>query len=168
MTCIQRDAEIDLILRSIEDEFQKGLAINLEHPEFTPVHPLGILSGYWISGVYESLRLLKARNLLEAGEQFADLFRRVELVRIALDKHEIASERKLLKKGPLSMLRRAMGNAPETEYVYSAADDQRAYIMPMGLSPRGSITWQPLDLRTDANPVVERRWVSEQIIAFWG
>jgi hypothetical protein len=163
---IQREGEIDMVLRCIEDEFQSGQTTNLEDPILSPLNYQIMMSNYWVGGVYESLRLLKERKLLDEGERFFDLFRAVELVRITVDKHEIAGERRL--KEPLQMVRQPPKGDATDASVYSTADNSRGYIMPTGLSPRGSVIWQPIDVKASTNRLVERCWIAEQIIELWG
>jgi hypothetical protein len=165
MASIQRDGEIDMLIRSIEDEIAGGKS-NLDDPLLSPVQSLLTLSNYWISSVYEALRLLRARERLENTAECVALFRAIELVRITIDKHEIANERHL--KEPLELARTpAKGDATDV-YVYNRNDSARAHIMPTGLSPRGSVVWQPVDVKSQSDQPIERRWVSEQIIAIWG
>ena len=165
MTSVQRDGDIDMVLRSVEDEIASG-ASNLQDPIQSPLHYLNHLSSCWISSVYETLRLLRDRKQLEETDRVADLYRAIELVRITIDKHEIAGEGKL--KVPLQMTRLPAKGDPTDAYVYARNDNSRAYIMPTGLSARGSVVWQPVDLKANAQRIVERRWVSEQIIELWG
>jgi hypothetical protein len=165
MVSVQRDGDIDLVLRSVEDEIASGES-NLQDPILSPVNYLIHLSSCWISGVYETLRLLRSRDQLEQTDRVADLFRAVELVRITIDKHEIAGDNKL--GAPLQMTRLPTTGAPTDAYVYARNDSSRAHIMPTGLSPRGSVIWQPVDLKTSTHRLVERRCVSEQIIELWG
>jgi hypothetical protein len=166
MMSIQRDGDVDMVLRSVEDEIQNGQATNPQDPILSPYHYLMMLSNYWVGGVYESLRLLRERKLLDEGERSSELFRAVELVRITIDKHEIAGERRL--KEPLQMFRRPGRGDASDAYVYQTDDAARAHIMPSGLSARGSVMWQPIDVKADASPWVERRWISEQMIELWG
>jgi hypothetical protein len=165
MPSVQRDGDIDMVLRSVEDEIASG-ASNLQDPIQSPLHYLNHLSSYWISSVYETLRLLRDRKQLEVSDRVADLFHAIELVRITIDKHEIAGDGKL--KAPLQMTRLPSKDDPTDAYVYARNDNSRAYIMPTGLSARGSVVWQPVDLKANAQRIVERRWVSEQIIELWG
>jgi hypothetical protein len=165
MTSVQRDGDIDMVLRSVEDEIASG-ATNLQDPILSPLHYLNHLSNCWISSVYETLRLLRGRKKLEESDQAADLFRAIELVRMTIDKHEIAGESGL--KAPLQMTRLSANGEPTDAYVYARNDSSRGHIMPTGLSPRGSLIWQPFDVKANAHRLVERRWVSEQIIALWG
>jgi hypothetical protein len=131
MTSVQRDGDIDMVLRSVEDEIASG-ASNLQDPIQSPLHYLNHLSSCWISSVYETLRLLRDRKQLEETDRVADLFRAIELVRITIDKHEIAGDGKL--KVPLQMTRLPAKGDPTDAYVYARNDSSRAYIMPTGLS----------------------------------
>jgi hypothetical protein len=62
---IQREGEVDLVLRCIEDEMARG-----ESNIFVG-HYLGVLSAYWIGGTYETFRLLRDRKLNDDDERFS-------------------------------------------------------------------------------------------------
>jgi hypothetical protein len=53
-------------------------------------------------------------------------------------------------------------------YEYSKDDPQRAHIMPTGISSRGSVRWQVIDLKNGEERLLERRSLSDRIIALWG
>ena len=165
-TSIQRDGDVDMVLRCIEDEIANDQT-TLGNPISSPFHYLVMMSNYWVGSMYETLRLLRKRNLLDRNEQSDDLFRAIEVVRITLDKHEIARDRKLT--GSQQLVRQPWNpdSAPDP-YEYSPGDDKRAHIMPTGLSPRGSVAWQAIDVMTQSDRWVERRWISEGLIELWG
>jgi hypothetical protein len=162
---VQRDGDVDMLLRCIEDEIRDGKA-NLDDPINSPFPYLVTLSNYWVSSVYEALRLLRSRKLIDRDGQPGELFRAVELVRITIDKHEIAGDQQL--KEPLQLVRQPRKGDTTDPYEYARDDNKRAHIMPMGLSPRGSVTWQPIDLTTKADQWAERRSISERVIELWG
>jgi hypothetical protein len=161
---IQRDGELDLVVRCLEDEIANTLATGKSDDNFVG-HHLNSMSTYWIGGVYETCRLLRARNLVDQNEKFVTLVRDLELVRIPLEKHEIARDNKV--KEPLRLVRHPIGNESRDEHIYARDDAKRSHIMPMGLSARGSMTWQVLDVRDGTSRWVERRTLSDQMLDLW-
>jgi hypothetical protein len=129
-------------------------------------HYQKILSEYWISGLYESLRLLRERELLEQDKPRIDLFKDIELVRILVDKHEIAKERKFLKE-PVEMVREPRKNNPSDTVIYDPADKQRGHIAPVARRQDGSVAWHATDLAGGDRWVV-RRDVSDRVLSLWG
>lgn len=163
---IQRDGEVDLLLRSIEDEMARRDVHAREQDMLFVINYLGLMSTYWIGSVYETFRLLKERNLADQDVTFMEIFRALELLRIPLEKHEIAKDR--LLKEPLMFVRNPPQNDPRDAYTYDRDDTKRAHIMQQGLMPSGSMAWLALDLKGNAQRWVERRWISEKIIELWG
>jgi hypothetical protein len=49
-------------------------------------------------------------------------------------------------------------------YVFTKDDPQRSHIMPIGISARGSVVWQAIDVRADAVRWIERRSLSDRMI----
>ena len=85
---VQRVADIDLVLRCMEEEYRipvpnRGID--------TGFHYQGMLSELWVGDVYEVFRLLEERKLSPNQEAFKALTHHLRLLRIPLEKHEIAS-----------------------------------------------------------------------------
>src|SRR5262245_27949068 len=62
MATIQRDGELDLLIRGMEDEFAELTTENREKDLFA-FHRVNMLSEYWVGAMYETLRLLLQRGL---------------------------------------------------------------------------------------------------------
>jgi hypothetical protein len=122
-----------------------------------------MLSELWIGAVYEVFRLLIKRELAPDADAFRALAHELRLLRIPLEKHEIAADRKL--SGPLPMQRHPPNNDETDSYQYSKSDAQRAHIMPSAISPRGSVMWHVLDVGVGNSYWLERRAVSERMVA---
>ncbi len=161
---IQRDGELDLVLRCIEDELAPGLSQQRNDDLFVS-HYLNMMSTYWIGSVYETFRLLRQRKLADQDERFTAILRDLELLRIPLEKHEIAKDRTLME--PLTFIRNPPRNDASDKYTYAPGDDKRAHIMPMGISARGSVMWQVTDLKIGGSRWVERRSVADQVLDLW-
>ncbi len=129
-------------------------------------HYQNMLSELWIGGVYETTRLLIDRKLAPDTDEFRSLAHDLRLLRIPLDKHEIASQGQL--KQPLQMRRHPPNNDSADTYVYDKADPRRAHIMRTGISPRGSAMWRVIDLKVKEEQWVERRALSDRFLSLWG
>jgi hypothetical protein len=93
ITCVQRDGWVDIVLRRMEDEFD-GRDDGVDMVD-THVHFQLLLSEVWIGGVYETIRLLADRELAPDSDDFRTLAHDLRLLRIPLEKHEIAGDRRL-------------------------------------------------------------------------
>ncbi len=158
MMSVQREGSFDLVLRCMEDEYATA-------PDNLAFHYQKMLAEYWISGLYETLRLLRYRKLLEGEQSQVDLFADVELVRMAIDKHEIAKD--TLLEMPLQLRREQSRDTPSDMYVYDPNDLQKADIPPLGIY-QGSIAWHVFDFRKSVHRWVVRRDVSDHVLSLWG
>ena len=88
-----------------------------------------MLSRMWVSDAYEVARLLKTRRLVTGNESLNELEHDFKLVRITLDKHEIANDQRMKPRyEPLEMQTMdAYGIATGT-YPYRRDDPERAHI----------------------------------------
>lgn len=161
---VQKIGYLDLFLRSIEDE------IGSRNPgsdgfDFLPTcHSM--FSEVWIGSVYEIVRLLVEQNQ-ESNDYLNSLAHDLRLIRITLEKHQIAADRKLTE--PLRMRPYPPDKNGSDSYEYSKSDPKRTHIMPTGISYRGSAMWQVVDLHTEHPTArwIERREVSDRVIAIW-
>ena len=161
---MQRAGELDALLRCMEDEvFQLDAAA--EDIKLISFNYQSMLSELWIGTVYEIFRVIKQRKLLPSNDDFARLAHELKLLRITLEKYEIADDRKL--SGPLHMKREPPKNAARDSYVYLSDDPKKAHIMPGGISRRGSMMWQAIDVAHDRTYWIERRDLAERTEALW-
>jgi hypothetical protein len=160
----QRDGEVDLLLRCMEDEHAQATAAGKE-PGMFNFHYQRILSDYWIGGIYEGFRTLHQRNLVGATAVFDRIFSDLELIRVSLEKHELPKDRAL--KEPLTMVRGPRSNDATDFYLYDPKDDQRTHIMGVTIAPNGSVMWHVIDLKTENDRWVERRDLSDRILTMW-
>lgn len=157
---IQKAGELDLLLRCIEDDYHQN-----SNDELFQAHYQIMISELWIGSVYEIFRLLDERKLAPTNEDFQAIAHDLRLIRITLEKHEIAADRKL--KEPLVMKQQPSKEDETDKYVYKKDDPLRAHLMPVGFSNRGSTMWQAIDIQQDSERWIERRKLSERIIALW-
>jgi len=162
---VQHDGELDLVLRCMEDERAAGGA---EQDALFEFNYQMMLSEMWVASVYETLRLLRERKLLAETDEIAALAEDFRLLRVPLEKHEIANQGQL--KAPLQFQKvPSKGDATDV-YVYNKTkiDPKSAHIMPGGISSRGSCMWLTVDIKNGQERWIERRSLSDRIIAFWG
>jgi hypothetical protein len=163
-TAVQQSGDLDLVLRSMEDDF--SLPQVSAEPENFSLHYQKMLSEMWVGEVYEIFRLLGDRKVAPDSDAFRTLAHDLRLLRIPLEKHEIALDRKLSE--PLVMAKQPPNTDDTDIYRYSRSDPQRAHSLPTSLSSRGSMMWHAIDLRSETSGWLERRGLSERIVALWG
>ena len=163
---IQEVGDLDVLLRCMEEERKpcvsqpQDFGIDV-HFAF---HYQSVLSRIWICGLYEIFRLLKFRQLITEQPEFDALESDLKLLRITMDKHEIANDRHPSQS--LRMQRLSSRNEGPGEYEYAPNDPCKAHIMGEGLSPRGSVMWDALDAKSLKAFWLERLSMSERIISF--
>jgi hypothetical protein len=163
---LQRDGNLDLVLRCMEGE-RAATDQHSEQAGLFEVHYQKMLSELWVGSLYESLRLLIVeRKLIPDTDEIRLLAEDFRLLRIPIEKHEITSQGQLT--APLQLQRFPPNNDHTDIYKYDKADPQRSHVMPSGLSSRGSIMWQVIDLKNNQERWIERRSLSDRIIALWG
>jgi hypothetical protein len=159
LNSVQRYGELDLVLRCMEDELAPKVG---NTPGLDNHYQYQLLfSEIWVGGVYEILRLLNERKLALDSDEYRDLFRDFELLRITIDKHDIAKQGDL--KAPLQMTTYDQAKV----YVFTKGDPQRSHIMPVGVSASGFVVWQAVDVKADTMRWIERRWLSDRMIKLW-
>jgi hypothetical protein len=168
MHSVQRDGRLDLVLRCMEDERVAYAQAPEQEGLFELPYQI-MLSEMWVGSVYETLRLLtdRKRQLIVTTDDIRDLAADFKLVRITLEKHEIADDWRHLD-APLQLQRHPPQNDQTDLCEYDKADPKRAHIMQVGPSPRGSVTWHVIDLKKRQERWIERRDLSDRIIARWG
>jgi hypothetical protein len=97
---IQRCGEVDLLIRSLEAEQKNLMNQPALRPEINPFHYQALFSDMWIASLYSIIRILlgggaksKENTALQA------LHDKVRLIRVPLEKLQIAADREL--KEPL-------------------------------------------------------------------
>jgi len=164
MYSVQRIGELDTVLRSIEAERSQ-----VQHtPDQIDIFSLSyqsLLSDLWIGSSYEVVRLLGGRGIAPSSDNFVSLFQDLTMLRIPIEKHEIAQDRKLAL--PLEMAHSASANNERDSYIYDKGDTQRAHIMPQGTSARRSTMWHAIDVVSRSSKWLERLDLSERMLAIW-
>jgi hypothetical protein len=126
-------------------------------------HYLYMLSTLWVGDAYEICRcILEVNNpdsKVASDPRFRELAHDFRLLRIPLEKHQIAGDRVL--SAPLQMQTVSNGDAEPKSLIYDKGDPKRAYIMPVGCSHRGSVVWFVLDASLMKTVQLERRALSD-------
>ncbi len=158
---IQQLGTLDLILRCMEDDFVVP-AQSEATESILRFHFQKLLSDLWIGSAYEIVRLMTEPKFMPGSDALIALAHDLRMVRVPLEKHAIAAEKKL--KGPLRMRKSPPKGDESDEYLYSADDPTRAHIMPTGISSRGSVMWQTIDVSAGKEYWIERREISERMV----
>jgi hypothetical protein len=159
---IQKDGEVDLILRCLEDDAaalvrQKGQdGLNELDLDFYYV-----LVRYWIGSMYEAFRILKNAN--PGAAAIKEIHDELALIRMPLEKHEIASDHKL--PGPLKLTRVPTRGDASDEVVYDKNSKTKSHIMPAGMCTFcGSAHWVAIDGKSARQSDLMRRTISDKIL----
>lgn len=156
---IQRCGRLDALVRDIENEFA-GYQENSEKTQIYDADILHTLSESWISSAYAILFVLK-RIGLKASDLQA-LYEDSRLIRVALEKHEIPSDRSL--KEPITLQTAPSQSDDPRTFIYDKADPFRSHIMPSGMNPQGVICWQVADLENSQSRWLSRRYISDRML----
>ena len=166
-TRIQYTGNLDIIIREMENDLSNS--ISKQNPSLTEMFAFNsqtLLSELWVCVAYEIFRLLKDRNL-ENADSFLQLERHLRLIRIALDKGEVAQHRK--QNVELDMI-----TYPDRKDVfhYSSGNPLRSHILPTRIkTERGSLGWCVTDVISDRKKSssywLDRQEISDRILSLW-
>ena len=160
---------LDVVLRQIGSEFDLS---EYECPQgalHLPSHLLFLFSDLWVCNAYEFFRLLKERRLT-SGNSFKKIEQQLRLVRITLDKHEIAKNRggnvdlKFMYHPPLT--------DEKTLYHYSSDDPHRSIIPEVKVNlETGAVQWRVVDVLSHKDETwvgwLDRQVISDEILKLW-
>jgi len=159
MMSLQSLGHLDMVIRMMENDFSSPE--RLRSDDTVVAYALTcqkLFSELWVGSAYEVVRLLRERELGLITDDFNRLMSDLELLRIPLEKHEIAKDKKL--DMPLVM-RRVPAEPNDVDFIYDKTDKQRAHIMPSGISDRGSYMWSIVDIKAKTERWVEWRRLSD-------
>lgn len=164
---VQRSGRLDVVLRCMEDDFapQSGGTGSIDA---LSVEYQAMLSDIWIGVAYEIFRLLIGeRKLVVASDELMAIAHDLRMLRIPLEKHEIAGDKKLPETLLMQKSFAASDGVESEHYFYRKSDAQKSHIMPSAISPRGSLMWHAIDLQAERSYWLERRAISDRIIGLW-
>ena len=159
---LQQHGELDAVLRCVETSLSTPDGRNAHGGVLQQQLPLSI---YWIGAMYEVLRIIRDRKAAESAE-FFQLFKDFELLRMPLEKLEIAKDNKL--KEPLTLHSLHTDGKPGEVFSYDRKDPNRYHIMPAGIAPDGGVTWQAIDTIDKTERWISRRNLSDRFLEMWG
>ncbi|GEP03701.1 hypothetical protein [Methylobacterium oxalidis] len=162
---IQSHGKLDLLVRAPEDEVAERIRAG-HTDEGSRDDDVILLSHLWVSGAYETVRLVYQRKIEKDNGPFRRLRHELALVRMPIDKHVVAYTDSKRFKAPIPMMRSPNhGDAP-AQYVFDPNSLARSHIMPGRPSERGSLTWLATDVVSCTTTWIERRDLSDRILAF--
>lgn len=174
MLSIQRLGRFDMLIREMEKEFIPE-KIHSIGTNIYAIEALPSFSENWVCNAYEIFRTLDEREFI-TGKEFDAIYNDLRLIRIPLEKHQLAKDNNLRnREQPLELesFPSYKTIAPAKRYIYpneKADRKKRSHIMPTGISPNGSWMWYVLDLE-DPNNIqeywIERLNLSDRIIELW-
>ncbi|MCJ8142742.1 hypothetical protein MKI84_07405 [Ancylobacter sp. A5.8] len=161
MPNIQRIGRLDILLRCLEEEL---IAVGGEARGDLGFDHLLHLSELWVGSAYEIFRVMDERGLVEKTPEFKQIKWDLSLLRMPLEKHELAGRK---RTGVLEFWPIGEANVSDSAEVYDPDDPQRSFIMPTGLSSRGSASWAPYDHLAGSSRWIERRQIADAILSHW-
>lgn len=164
---IQDLGKMDILLRSIEKEqlYRDPAAHAVVSGLITSMQSL--LSEAWVSAAYEIIRLLKSRNIWKNDPEFHRLVHDLSLVRITIDKHEIARDNKL--QAPIQFTG-SSDDPTATVTPYDKDDPLRSHMLPRCISTKtGSFAWKPIEIKNHGpqHKTIERQDLSDQFLSIF-
>jgi hypothetical protein len=162
MVSVQRVGELDLLCRALENE----LAEHPPKPEEMDLRDnyLFLYSELWIGAAYAICFALKDRKLLLDDMDFVGLAEDLRLVRVQIEKHQIASDRALADPLLLSTGTPKPDDPPERIYVYDKSNPLRAHIGRTGVSDRRSVMWEVIEAKAQTVRWIDRRTISDTML----
>nr|WP_315596073.1 hypothetical protein [uncultured Cupriavidus sp.] len=157
---VQRVGRLDSLLRTMEAEFC-GLK---EIDDDAASEERSLLSEAWVGSLYEIVRAMEERKVHPAGEEFSQIHHDLRLIRIPIEKYQLAQDSKL--RGPIEFVRE-MPRPGDVPHIYDRKDINRAHIMPMQISSRGAMAWLATDLKAAESRWIERQDLSDRFMNLW-
>jgi hypothetical protein len=153
---VQRVGDLDLLIRAMESEFSPTTdLIDAHHNQLT-------LSELWVSSTYEIMRVIRARKLGPENGDLPGIAQQLKLLRIPMDKYEIADDKKL--PAPLRMQTQPDELGTISEHVYDKGDASRSHVLPVTISERGSAMWYVIDGASQSAQWIERVGLADRIL----
>src|SRR6266850_1321927 len=170
---VQRQGDLDLLLRCMEDEFEANKAAeDADHLGTNLVfHYQMMLSESWVVSCYEILRAFRqwdsesdlGSDAVSALSSFKTLFANLELLRMPIAKYEIAKDQSM--KRPLTLIANPQNNDATDDHVYDKNDPARSHLMQTRISERGSMAWLAIDHSVPRQYWIERRDLADRFLA---
>jgi hypothetical protein len=153
---IQRLGELDAVCRAMEDDLVR------RPPTYDfRFHYLRLLSDLWVGSAYAIGYSFSDRGLFKGDQDFDTVAEDLRLIRVQLEKHQIASDKKLSQ--PLDLVTDP-NQGPIRTVQYDKNDQLRAHIGRTGLSEKYSVMWEIIDIRGNTDRWLERRSLADRLL----
>jgi hypothetical protein len=156
---IQRLGEFDTLCRAMEDDLARrppaegGLDFRF--------HYLRLISDLWVGSAYAISYAFSDRGLYKGDQDFEAVAEDLRLIRVQLEKHQIASDMKLDQ--PLDLITDP-SQGPTRTVPYDKNDRLRAHIGRTGRSNKFSIMWEVIDIKGNTDRWLERRLLADRLL----
>ena len=169
----------DLLLRRLENEFPQDDVVL--HKEFMLTHNFFLnFSEVWVSLAYEIFRGLRERKLA-SGERFEKISNDLRLIRISLQKFQLAKENKLKGESiEISLPEVEMEDIFDNKFTireitktYSTGENNkglRTFTLPTMIKDKRTVAWQVIDIENPQQSQIywlDRRDLSDRILDLW-
>ena len=162
---VQKAGNVDLLIKSMEDEFSPDQPETPDLTELMSFNYQCLMSDVWIGQIYAIFYAQDKAQVLSEEDNFRNIYHHLKILRVTLEKHQIANDRQL--KTPLPMQKHPPKDK-DTLYEYSGTDPKRAHHMPRGCSSRGSCMWHVIDIKNNNSSYwIERRQLAEKIFELY-
>lgn len=168
---VQQIGSLDILLRCMEDELVQINKIKGSESDGMHWHYQVMISKMWVASAYEIIRLFNERFIKENntaeifGANFEKVYKQLTLLRVPLEKHELAKDRKL--KENINFVRYPSKGDGTDEYIYNPQDNTRSHNVSVLASERGSVKWCVVDVEKTEQIWVERREMAELFLSCW-
>ncbi len=156
--------ELDVLLRNMEQNCPPLEIPSDIEKHYPALYYQSMLSNRWVCDLYEVSRVFINRGIIKDDENFNDLAKHLEAIRIPLEKHEIAKDRKLATSLELEKILKNPSTT-QTFYKYNKDDILKAFGPRMGYTKRGSVSWNVVDQQSRKLYWIDRLSLSERFIS---
>ena len=160
---IQSLGSIDMLLRVLEDEriaTVHSVEEQVPNPQDFSLEIQVTLSEFWVGSAYAIFRCAKEKK--PCDDTARRLHDDLRLVRVPLEKYQIPQDYKLLEPIPMGVI----GSEGGDIRMYDKNDKDRSHIIGRNISGRGSVEWMTVDAIRGLNVLLERRELSNRILAY--
>lgn len=160
---VQQLGSLDLLVRSIEQE-RSGVLVESETALDT--YAQSMFSEVWVCKAYEICRVLHNQAQCSPDTPaFEELYHDLRLLRVAIDKYQLAGDSGLKGNQPLILKKIPSQNDDEDLYTYSKDDPKRSHIMSMGYwQETGSLGWYATDIKNNKSYWLNRQNLSNRFL----
>jgi hypothetical protein len=157
---IQRLGRLDVLCRSLEDELLHSPSAEGQL-DFRHQYLL-MFSDLWIGSAYAITYAFSDRDLYKGDQEFEAIAEDLRLIRVQVEKHQIASDWKLDQ--PLDFVTAPNQSGTIRTFRYDKNNRLRAHIGRVGQSEKQSVVWEVIVVNGDTTRWLERRSLSDRLL----